>query len=458
MVNNAAVLRGGIASHLADLACDVAGGELPLRVRAWDGSEAGPAGEPVLVLRDRTALRRVLWHPGELGLAQAYIAGEIDVQGDLTEALSRVHSHISKAREAGIRPGGRQFLRALALAGRLGVFGPRPPAPLGTARLSGAAHSRERDRAAVSYHYDLSNEFYALLLDPSMAYSCAFWTSNEPGYTVADAQQDKLELICTRLGLKPGMRLLDVGCGWGSLSLYAARQRGTRVTAITLSEQQRLFVAGRIATLDLGDLVDVRLQDYRDVDSGPYDAVTAVEMGEHVGQEHYGDFASRLLRVLRPGGRLLIQQMSRGHRAPGGGAFIAAYIASDMHMRPIGETISALEQAGLEVCEVQAMREHYVPTIRAWLATLERRWADVIALVGEPTARVWRLYLAGAALAFAERRMGVDQIIAVRPAPPLGPARPPAHGSGAGRTDKIAGSTQRPCHATDLVIQKELHG
>jgi len=422
-VVSSAVLRSGIAGQLADLARSVVGGELPVRIRAWDGSEAGPAGRPVLVLRDRTALRRVLWHPGELGVAQAYIAGEIDVEGDLAEALSRAGILIRQAREAGIRPGGRQLLRAFAVAARLGGFGPRPPAPLGTARLSGTVHSRERDRAAVSYHYDLSNEFYKLLLDPSMAYSCAYWTSNDPGYTVADAQQDKLELICARLGLRPGMRLLDVGCGWGSLSLHAARHHGTRVTAVTLSEKQHQYVTGRVAALGLRDLIDVRLQDYRDVNSGPYDAAAAVEMGEHVGRNHYGDFASRLLRLLRPSGRLLIQQMSRGHRAPSGGAFIAAYIASDMHMQPVGKTISALEQAGFEVCEVHAMREHYVPTILAWLATLEQRWTDVVELVGEPTGRVWRLYLAGAALAFAERRMGVDQILAVRPAPPSPDAR-----------------------------------
>jgi cyclopropane-fatty-acyl-phospholipid synthase len=405
----------GIADRLVDLARDITGGEIPVRIRAWDGSEAGPASGPVLVLRDRAALRRVLWHPRELGLAQAYIAGEIDVDGDLAEALGRLLSHFRQTSTTAVRLGGGQLLRALALAVRMGILGPPPPAPLATAKLSGAVHSRERDRAAVAHHYDLSNEFYQLLLDPSMAYSCAYWASDAPGYTLADAQRDKLKLICARLALGPATRLLDVGCGWGTLSLYAARYYGTQVTAVTLSEQQWLFVTGRVAELGLGDLVDVRLQDYRDVNSGPYDAVAVVEMGEHVGKERYGVFAGRLTRLLRPSGRLLIQQMSRGQRVPSGGRFISAYIASDMYMRPVGETICALERAGLEVREVHAMREHYVPTILAWLATLERRWNEVVQLVGEPTGRVWRLYLAGAALAFQERRMGVDQILAIRP-------------------------------------------
>ena len=213
------------------------------------------------------------------------------------------------------------------------------------------------------------------------------------------------------------MRLLDIGCGWGALAHHAASRHGVHVTAVTLSEQQRSFAAARIADSGAGDRVTVRLQDYRDLDDGPYDAVAAIEMGEHVGARQYPAFAARLHALLRPGGRLLIQQMSRGHHAPGGGAFIEAYVAADMHMRPVGETIALLEQAGLEVRDLHTMREHYVRTIRAWLATLETQWTAAVDLVGEQTARVWRLYLAGGALTFEEGRMGVDQILAVRPGP-----------------------------------------
>ncbi|MFD3457341.1 class I SAM-dependent methyltransferase, partial [Streptomyces sp. NPDC058691] len=294
---------------------------------------------------------------------------------------------------------------------------PRPPAPRGRARLGGTLHSRGRDRAAISHHYDLSNEFYELLLDPSMAYSCAYWTrADDPAYGLADAQRDKLELICRKLGLRPGMRLLDIGCGWGALSLYAAETHRAQVHAVTLSAAQRDAVQARIRERGLEEYVRVELRDYRDLEgSGGYEAVTAIEMGEHVGDEHYPAFAATLHRVLRPHGRALVQQMSRGRVAPGGGAFIETYIAPDMHMRPLGRTVALLEDAGLEVRAVESLREHYVRTVRAWLATLEARRPEFVALAGEETARVWRLYLAGGALAFAERRMGVDQILAVRP-------------------------------------------
>ncbi|WP_370622900.1 class I SAM-dependent methyltransferase [Streptomyces tsukubensis] len=407
----------GAAQRLAALVEDALGAPPPLRIRAWDGSESGPSHAPVVVVRSRRALRRLLWQPGELGLAEAYITGDLDVEGELGEALRVMWG---AARDRGARPprlSARDRARAAGTALRLGAAGPRPPVPAARARLGGALHSRARDRAAISHHYDLSNAFYSLLLDETMAYSCGYWTRGDDAYGSADAQRDKLELICAKLGLGPGSRLLDIGCGWGSLTLYAAQRHGVRVTAVTLAAEQAAYVREQVAERGLDELVEVGCHDYRDLDpdEGGFDAVATVEMGEHVGDEAYPAFAASLRRLVRPRGRVLVQQMSRGSTAPGGGAFIESYIAPDMHMRPLGETVGLLEGAGLEVRDVQGLREHYVRTVDAWRATLEERWEEFAALVGEQTARVWRLYLVGGALAFEQRRMGVDQILAVRP-------------------------------------------
>ncbi|MCS0637787.1 cyclopropane-fatty-acyl-phospholipid synthase family protein [Streptomyces sp. LP05-1] len=417
-----------VAERLAGSLARYLRAPLPVRLRAWDGSEAGPEGAPVVVLRSRRALRRLLWQPGELGLAEAYIAGELDIDGDLADGLRAVWGWARERGPGGLpRPRPGDLAEAAATALRLGVLGPRPPAPRAArAELSGVRHSSARDRAAISHHYDLSNDFYALLLDDSMAYSCGYWTRpDDPAYGLAGAQRDKLDLICRKLGLTEGARLLDVGCGWGSLSLYAAREFRARVTAVTLSARQRDFVADRIAREGLADRVEVELRHYRDIEGGGYDAVSTIEMGEHVGDAEYPAFAAQLYGLLRPKGRLLVQQMSRGADAPGGGAFIETYIAPDMHMRPVGNTVDLLEGAGLEVRSVEALREHYPRTIAAWHRRLEERWDAVTELVGEPTARVWRLYLVGSGLAFEERRMGVDQILAVRPTRSGGTGLPP---------------------------------
>jgi cyclopropane-fatty-acyl-phospholipid synthase len=422
----------GIAAQLEAIVAPLFGGELPFRLRAWDGSEAGPAGTPVAILRSPAALRRLLWSPGELGLAQAYVTGELDVDGDLQTALQSVWATVRERGLTGRRPGVRQLAKAARTAVALGVIGRRLPAPASQAKLSGRLHTKLRDRSAISHHYDLSNDFYALVLDPRMAYSCAYWTSDAPDYGLADAQRDKFDLVCRKLGLRPGQRLLDVGCGWGSLSLHAAEHYGVRVTGVTLSREQQAFASGRAGDEGLADRVDVRLQDYRDVSDGPYDAVVSLEMGEHVGQANYPVYAAQLLRQLKPEGRLLLQQMSRTATHPGGGAFIESYIAPDMHMRPVGQTVDLLESAGFEVRDVHALREHYVRTVAAWYETFEKRWDEAVALVGEEVARVWRLYFVGGALAFGEGRMGVDQILAVKPGPAGSSGMPATRGAYAG--------------------------
>jgi cyclopropane-fatty-acyl-phospholipid synthase len=228
-----------------------------------------------------------------------------------------------------------------------------------------------------------------------------------------------------------------MGCGWGSLTVHAARDHHAQVTAVTLSGEQGGYVRQRVRGLGLGDRAQIRIQDYRDAGGGPYDAIASVEMGEHVGAANYPLFCAELHRLLRPGGRLLIQQMSRGSRAPGGGPFIESYIAADMTMRPVGETVRLIEQAGFEVIGVQAMREHYVRTIRAWLDNFEQNQPAIRDILTEEQIRVWRLYLAGGALAFEEGRMGVDQILALKPDRSRpGPSRPDPSGPGRSGRDR----------------------
>ena len=408
-----------VATTLAEAVEPFVGGELPVRLVAWDGSEAGPADAPVVELRSPDAVRRLLWRPGELGAAQAYVTGELEVHGDLDAALTHA---FDVARERGLtarRPSIPDLVRAVAAALGTGALGTPPPAPASQARVRGRLHSLVRDRRAISHHYDLSNEFYELVLDPSMAYSCAFFA--DEATTLEEAQAAKLDLVCTKLGLEPGMRMLDVGCGWGSLSLHAAEHYGAHVVGVTISAQQQAFIEKRVADRGLADRVEVRLQDYREVpgaadDRAGFDAVGSLEMGEHVGERNYPTYASVLRRAVRPGGRVLVQQMSRPGKHPGGGPFIESFIAPDMHMRPLGDTVALLERGGLEVRGVQAMREHYVQTVAGWLENFESNVDRLTELVGEEVVRVWRLYLVGGSMAFRDGRMGVDQILMERPA------------------------------------------
>ena len=413
-----AAIAGGVAQRLAEALRPFVGGDLPVRLTAWDGSSAGPEDAPHVELRSKDALRRMVWHPGELGAAQAYVTGELEVHGDLGEALTHAFDVAEERGLSGSRPRpGARGVRDPRRRRPRRAAAVRRRRPASQARMRGRLHTKLRDRRAIAHHYDLSNDFYQLLLDPAMAYSCGYWTSTDPSYGVADAQRDKLDLVCRKLGLEPGMTMLDVGCGWGSLSLHAAEHFGARVTGVTIAAEQKRFIDARIAERGLGDRVEIRLQDYREVpERDHFDAVGSLEMGEHVGEGNYPTYAEVLRRSVRPGGRVLVQQMSRQRgRWPGGGPFIESFIAPDMHMRPVGETVAHLERGGLEVRDVHGLREHYVWTVQAWLDTFEANLPRLVDLVGEEVTRVWRLYLAGGMLAFRDGRMGVDQVLCVRP-------------------------------------------
>jgi cyclopropane-fatty-acyl-phospholipid synthase len=414
-----------VASTLADLVSPLTGGSLPCHVTAWDGSSAGPVDAPRVRITSPNALRRLLWHPGELGAAQAFVTGEVEVEGDLGDGLREVRRILAERGVTSLRPTPALLARGAKAAKDLGVLGARPEPPASQARLSGRLHSLRRDRSAISHHYDLSNDFYETILDEQMAYSCAYVTDpsvdlvrggETSAYTLEDAQRDKLDLVCRKVGLdqRRGMRLVDVGCGWGSLSLHAARVYGAQVLGVTISREQQAFVQKRAAEQGVADLVEIRLQDYREVPETGFDAVTSIEMGEHVGDVNYPTYAATLHRLAAPGARVLVQQMSRPGKNPGGGPFIESFIAPDMSMRPLGATVQLLEKGGLEVRDVHALREHYVWTVRAWEERFRQRRDHLVQLVGEEVCRVWELYLAGGALTFEQGRMGVDQILLVR--------------------------------------------
>lgn len=412
----------GVAQRLAEALRPVVRGELPVRLRAWDGSEAGPVDAPLVEVRTPQVLRRLLWAPGELGAAQAYVTGELEIHHDVDEALTHVWAVAAERGLKGTKPSPGAMVQALRTLASLGAVGPKPANPASQARLPGRLHSKRRDSEAISFHYDLSNEFYSLILEDCMAYSSGYWTRpDDADYTAEDAQRDKLDLVCRKVGLdqRPGMRFLDVGCGWGSLSLHAAEHYGAQVTGVTIAAEQKKFVDARVAERGLGDLVDIRLLDYRDVPAtfgeGAFDAIGSIEMGEHVGEGNYPTYAAVLRDSVRPGGRVLVQQMSRSGKHPGGGPFIEHFIAPDMTMRPVGETVAFFERAGLEVRDVHMMREHYVRTVAAWVERFEAHLPRLTELVGEEVVRVWRLYLVGGAMAFRDGRMGVDQLLMVKP-------------------------------------------
>ena len=359
----------GIAQSLAEAARPFIGGDLPVRLEVWDGSVAGPVDGPLVVLRSPDALRRLLWHPGELGASQAYVTGDLDIPEqdgwDLDSALTHVFA-VGRARGLeGVRRSPAALVNALRTAADLGVLGRPPKLPASQARVKGRLHSAIRDRRAISHHYDLSNEFYSLILDPAMAYSCGYHET--PDTTLEAAQRAKLDLVCRKLGLEPGMRMLDVGCGWGSLSLHAAEHFGAQVTGVTIAAEQKKFIDAGIAERGLEDRVEIRLQDYREVPE----------------RDHFDA--------------------------------IGSLIAPDMHMRPVGETVAHLERGGLEVRDVHGLREHYVLTVAGWLERFEAHLPRLTELVGEEVVRVWRLYLVGGSMAFRDGRMGVDQILPVRP-------------------------------------------
>lgn len=415
----------GVAPRLAKALAIVLGTEeIPIRLRAWDGSEAGPADAPVIEFRSRRALRRMLWSPGQLGLSRAYVAGEIEAHGDIFAAFAALSS-AGKFAEAGPfrKPTARELGTLLTTAVGLGAVGPNPAPPPEEAKVEkhGHRHSKKRDAAAISHHYDVGNDFYRLVLGPTMVYSCAVYDSEDS--SLEEAQEAKLDLVCRKLGLQPGKRVLDVGCGWGSFALHAAERYGVNVVGVTISTEQAELVRKRVADAGLTERVDIRIQDYRDIDDGPFDAISSIGMSEHVGREQLPRYVSQLHSLLRPGGRLLNHAISwnAGPADDDPDSFIPRYVFPDGEMLSLSEVVVALEAGGFEVLDVEALRRHYALTLRAWVWNIEEHWDEAVRLTSAGRARVWRLYMASSALGFENGLTGVNQVLLQKP----GGAEPP---------------------------------
>jgi cyclopropane-fatty-acyl-phospholipid synthase len=407
----AAIARRALAG-VADgrLAC------LPVTLRFWDGSVLPAAGDaPVCVVRTPAAVAHVLHEPNQLGLTRAWVTGALDVEGALEAVLVRRHAldgvHLSSrdrarlAREA-VRAAGPAVLR-------------RPPVPESEARARGRRHSLARDRASVRHHYDVSNDFYRLLLGPRLVYSCAYF--ERPDATLDAAQERKLELICRKLRLAPGERLLDVGCGWGSLLLHAAAHHGVTGVGVTLSEPQAQLARERVREARLQGRVEVRVADYREISDGPFDKIASVGMYEHVGRAELDRYAATVTGLLRPGGLFLNHGIARlASEPPDHETFIERYVFPDGELHPVNDLLGAMRTAGLEIRDLESLREHYPLTLRAWSANLAAGRERAVAEVGAERERVWRLYMPASALAFESGEMTVYQVLAARPGGPHG--------------------------------------
>jgi cyclopropane-fatty-acyl-phospholipid synthase len=411
---------------VAEFFADLVGADAPVAFRAYDGSHVGAADAPAtVVVRSPLALRRLVTAPNELGVGRAYVAGEIDLDGDIFAVLSL------QERLEHLRVSPAQIATALRLLG-LRSLKPLAPPPE-EARLHGPRHSKTRDAAAIAHHYDVSNDFYRIVLGPSMTYSCAVWT--DASSTLEAAQANKYELVCTKLGLQPGMRLLDIGCGWGGMLLHAAQQHGVRGVGVTLSRRQAELAAKRVAEAGLTDLVEIRCQDYRDVRDGPYDAISSIGMFEHVGWIQLAEYFARCSDLLVAGGRFLNHGISEPpwphttnpvarltyevrQRFGRGLAhdFFNRYVFPDGELHEVGLVVSAIQRAGLEVRHVESLREHYPLTLRQWLRNLEAGWDDAVREAGEARARVWRLYMAASAVGFESNTIQIHQVLATKAA------------------------------------------
>jgi cyclopropane-fatty-acyl-phospholipid synthase len=387
---------------------------LPVRFEFWDGSTLGESdGAGAVIVRSPDALRRLVWAPGELGLARAFISGDLEFRGDLIAVLRALRDSSHKDRSLRV-----PILRTLKGARQAGALGLPLERPSEEASPRGLRHSKSRDAQVVQHHYDISNDFYLSVLGPSMTYSCARFVDDS--MSLEDAQKSKQDMVCRKLGLdqKPGSRLLDVGCGWGSMALHAARSYGAEVVGVTLSHAQAELARRRVKEAGFAGQIEIRVQDYRDVAGERFDAVSSIGMFEHVGRSKMATYFESLRDLLTPTGRLLNHAISSvGNTKLGHRSFVGRYVFPDGELVDVGEVVLAMERAGFEVRDVESLREHYVKTLRAWVHNLETSWDHAVALVGTRRARVWLLYMAASANGFDDGGISIHQVLGVNPGP-----------------------------------------
>ena len=394
-----APLREALAEALPDR---------PFRIALWDGSEIPP---PVTTDRSSRSARRValghmLRSPGQLGLGRAYVSGALEVD-DVDKVLALLDGYSPPPVDA------RTRARLMGAAVRAGALKEVPHVPAVELRPQGRRHSLARDKRSVTHHYDVSNDFFALFLDEAMVYSCAIWSRGAE--TLEEAQVTKLELVCTKLALQEGERLLDVGCGWGAFAVHAAKHHGVHVTGITLSEPQAARARQRARDEGVEDRVEIRVMDYRDLAGERFDAIASIGMVEHVGAVNIDAYAATLARLLEPGGRLLNHGIARlRFGEPEAGPFSERYVFPDAAPLHLSRVQVAMEKTGFETRHVEGFRLDYARTLREWTRRFEANHAEAVRLAGPERVRVWQVYLRAARRGFETGFTSVYQVLATR--------------------------------------------
>jgi cyclopropane-fatty-acyl-phospholipid synthase len=390
---------------------------LPLRFTAYDGSATGPEDSPYGIhLATERGLNYILTAPGDLGFGRAYVAGDLEIRGahpgDPYEVFRLIASKLRFRRPNPVE--------ALTMVRSLGISHLRPPAPPpeeAPSRLrrtfEGLRHSLGRDAEAIHHHYDVSNRFYELVLGPSMTYTCAVFPREDA--TLEEAQAYKYDLVARKLDLKPGQRLLDIGCGWGGMVRHAAREYGVHAIGVTLSREQATWAQQKIKEDRLDHLAEARFLDYRLVEETDFDAISSIGLTEHIGVKNYPAYFGFIRDHLRPQGRLLNHCITRPHNRPQDtGEFLDRYVFPDGELIGSGKIITEVQNAGLEVQHEENFRVHYAKTLAGWCHNLEENWDECVAEVGEGTARVWGLYMAGSRIGFERNEIQLHHVLATK--------------------------------------------